>query len=173
MKKLVVALLGLSAACAFAAPNYKNSSSYKSMYECASESLKTDSESDPLTSCIGNSHDPSKAEIQAAKDATRDFAKAKANANANAKSSSNSTCEFSYAIWEANGSRADNWEEGPQKETSLRMLARLMPSRDMRLYDANGREIPASSYSRWFVKKGHDFQLSDVAKKTCSKKQIG
>ncbi|MFY9811608.1 hypothetical protein [Aquabacterium sp.] len=167
MKKLVVALLGLSAACAFAAPNYKNSSSYKSMYECASESLKIDSESDPLISCIGNSHDPSKAEIQAAKDATRDFAKAKANA------SSKSTCEFSYAIWEANGSRADDWEEGPQKETSLRTVAMLMSSRDLRLYDANGREIPASIYSRWFVKKGYDFQLSDVAKKTCSKKQIG
>lgn len=167
MKKLVIALLGLSSACAFAAPNYKNSSTYKSSYDCAMEALKEDSSASPIAYCIGNSHDPSKVELQAFADAARDLAKAKANV------SSKSTCEFSYAIWEANGSRADDWEEGPQKETSLRTVALLMSSRDLRLYDASGREIPANVYNRWFVKKGRDFQLSDIAKKTCSKKQIG
>lgn len=162
MKKQFFALIGLSAACAFASPNYKDSNDYKSAYKCAKEGLKEGF--GPVSFCVGNSRDPSKVEEQAYKDAEREFLKS-------AKSNQIS-CEFGYAVWVANGSRSDNWAEGPQNATTLREVANLMP-REMSFFDKDGKKISNEISGRWFVKKGYEFRISDEAKKSCSEKQLG
>lgn len=160
--KFFFALISLSAACAFASPNYKDSNDYKSAYKCATEGLKEGF--GPVSFCVGNSRDPSKVEEQAYKDAERAFLKG--------EKSNQISCEFGYAVWMANGSRSDNWAEGPQKATTLREVINLMP-REMNFFDKDGRNISNEIASRWFVKKGYEFRISDEAKKSCSKKQLG
>ena len=162
MKKRFIALISLSAVCAFASPNYKESNDYKSAYKCAIEGLKEGSS--PVSFCVGNSRDPSKVEEKAYKDAEQDFLKS--------VKSNKISCEFGYAVWMANGSRSDNWEEGPQKAKTLREAINLMP-REMKFFDKDGKQIPNEIASRWFVKKGDEFRISDEAKKSCSKSQLG
>ncbi len=51
--------------------NYKKTREYKDAFACGKESLQNDpSGNSAVPYCIGNSHDPSKIEMQAFKDAT-------------------------------------------------------------------------------------------------------
>ncbi|MFL9925046.1 hypothetical protein PQR62_12280 [Herbaspirillum lusitanum] len=52
------------------ASDYKNTRAYKDAFACGKESLEADPSGNSAVSyCIGNSHDPSKVELQAFKDA--------------------------------------------------------------------------------------------------------
>jgi hypothetical protein len=67
----ISALLGASMNAHAKTANYKNTRAYKDAFACGKESLQSDpSGNSAVPYCIGNSHDPSKVEMQAFKDAT-------------------------------------------------------------------------------------------------------
>ena len=147
----------------------KNSRTYKDAYACGIEAIKDGSANSIVSFCIGNSHDPSKTEMQGFNDAI-----------ANTRNSEKpAACTFGYGIYEANGSRSDNFEEGPQKINSMRQIAELMPSRDFTIYDQSGRTISGEQVNKWFyVISSNQYGVTKIgltkfALKNCSKKQLG
>lgn len=167
MKKCLFILFVFLSPFAFSAADNKANPIYKSSYECGMDFFKANgAKESPIPSCVGNSHDPSKLELQAYKDAERDYL-----AGVPAKASS---CNFGYGVWVASGSRADNSLEGPQRVPTLREIARLLTvAREVKFYDLQGRGIPIETVNHWFTKKGETISVSDEAKKTCTKKQTG
>lgn len=107
-KGLIFTILILAAAAANAAQTGKNSAEYKEAYRCATESFKENA-SGPASYCVGNSRDPSRLELKAYADAERDL---KSGA---ASKKTAGACSFGYGSWVADGSRADDFLEGPQK----------------------------------------------------------
>ena len=89
------------------------------------------------------------------------------------------TCAFSHGIYEANGSRSDNFEEGPQKITSMRQIAELMPSRDFTIYDQEGKPISKEDVNKLFyIISSNQYGINKIgltkfALQNCSKKQLG
>ena len=172
-KQIQISLLVLSLSyMAYAsASGYRNTPEYKDAYKCATDSFKEGYGPGPAAFCVGNSRDPSKIEERAYKDAERDFSTKSASANI--------SCSFSYAVWVATGSHSDGFVEGPQKETSLRQVVKLLPGREdsMQLFDRNGNKISDDEINRLIIKSkeqyGFSYRLSNEAKKTCSKKQLG
>lgn len=66
-------VIGISSSAGAQQANYKNTRAYKDAYACGKESLQSDPTGNSTVSyCIGNSHDPSKIELQAFKDAVSD-----------------------------------------------------------------------------------------------------
>lgn len=166
---LAAALLCVFSTGSFAASG-TNSKEYKAAYECATESFKDEYGSGPVTYCVGNSRNPSKIEMKAYADAERDFRN---------KKTAGHGCAFGYATWVANGSHADGFEEGTVRETSLRKIAAILPGREDRImfYDKNGNGIAVPTIRSWFVvstKNGsNSYRVSEQAKNTCTRKQIG
>lgn len=163
------------------AGNYKNTQSYKYAYSCGLEAAKDASNTSVnaiASSCVGNSHEPDKIEMLGYKDA---FAYArKGNRTGGSIGIQSSTCTFAYGVYIANGSRADSFEEGPQKVKTMKMVARIWPGREFKIFDANGRQISNDLLKQWFYVVKRDqygevevLGLTSQAKKTCSKKQIG
>lgn len=150
----------------------RNSRTYKDAYACGIEAIKnshTDTAESLVSYCIGNSHDPSKTELQGFNDAI-----------ANMKNSSKpTTCTFGYGIYEANGSRSDNFEEGPKKINSMRQVAEMMPGRDFKIYDQSGKQVSNEQVNQWFyVINSNQYGITKVgltkfALKNCSNKQLG
>ncbi len=169
--KLGLLILSLSCMTYASASGYKNTPEYKDAYKCATDSFKEGYGSGPAAFCVGNSRDPSKIEEKAYKDAEKDFS--------TKSTSANGSCSFSYAVWVATGSHADDFLEGPQKETSLRQVIKLFPGREdsMQLFDKDGNKISDDVVNRLIIKSkeeyGFSYRLSSEAKKTCSKKQLG
>ncbi len=149
----------------------KNSDEYKNAYSCGIEAAKNGSTSvnSIVSYCIGNSHDPSRTEIQGLNDAVFNVRNSKKPA----------TCAFSHGIYEANGSRSDNFEEGPQKITSMRQIAELMPSRDFTIYDQEGKPISKEDVNKLFyIISSNQYGINKIgltkfALQNCSKKQLG
>lgn len=163
------ALLGAGLSAHAQPANYKNSREYQDAYKCGKESLDSDpTGNSTVMYCVGNSHDPSKIEMQGFKDAVAD-----ARHGAAPPATQPAGCTFGYGIYQANGSRADGFEEGPQKVTTMKMVARLAPGREFRIFDAKGQPIPLDIVRQWFTGNGQDIRLTPLALKTCSKKQIG
>lgn len=164
---------GQSAAAGASATAAANTSAeYQQAYKCGIEVLAADPSSDPLVSCVGNSHDPSKDEERGFADAKRNFFAEKAH--------SQGTCPFAYAIWIADGSHADDFVEGPKKETTLRAVLNILPSREDKttFYDKSGAVIDQSTAASWFTATTgqygeRTYHLSNMAKKSCSKQQLG
>jgi hypothetical protein len=172
MKKIIIAtLLSSFAVCASAAGTNSPAQDYKYGYKMCMDYLKDD----PTSNCVnltGNSYEPSKAEYRGRADAERDFAAMRK------KYIATSGCTFGYAVWEATGSHADNWLEGPQRIATMRETARMASfNKHPVVYDQNGAGVSAEQVNRWFVVKkvkGYDqVSLTPEAFKTCSKKQIG
>ncbi len=69
MKKYVLAFTIFYSVFSFAETSYKSSSEYKEAYSCASTYFKEVGRDSPIPYCIGNSHDPSRIELMAFKDA--------------------------------------------------------------------------------------------------------
>ncbi|MNR20149.1 hypothetical protein D3C85_1369770 [compost metagenome] len=90
-----------------------------------------------------------------------------------AAASQGTPCTFGYGVYQANGSRSDNFEEGPQKVLTMKQVAHLATGREFQVYDTNGKLIPLSILQQWFVGNANEIRLSPLALKTCSKKQIG
>lgn len=166
------------------AESIKNSREYREAYACGlrtvkeqyDESVKNGYKLDANSAvafCVGNSYDPSRVQMQAYRDAV------KAAVAARTKPSSNLACTFGYGVYQANGSRVDGFEEGLQKITTMRQLARMLPGRIFSLYDQAGRPISAEQAKQWFYvistnKYGvTDIGLTKQALQTCSKKQLG
>lgn len=149
----------------------KNSDDYKNAYSCGIEAAKNGSTdvNSIISFCIGNSHDPSKTEIQGFNDAIFNVRNSKKLA----------TCTFGYGIYEANGSRSDNFEEGPQKITSMRQIAELMPSRDFTIYDQAGKPFSKEEVNKLFyIVSSNQYGINKIgltkfALQNCSKKQLG
>lgn len=165
-KGLIFTILSLAAAAANAAQTGKNSAEYKEAYRCATESFRENA-SGPASYCVGNSRDPSRLELKAYADAERDL---KSGA---ASKKTAGACSFGYGSWVADGSRADDFLEGPQKAKTLREVAQLLPGRTIRFFDQHGQPISVDIVKNWFVMKGNTVSVSPEAKKTCSRKQIG
>lgn len=77
MRKCILAFFGFCSALSFAGASvgadYKNSATYKDAYSCAVKSFKEMGNKDSIFGyCIGNSHDPSKIELIAFRDAKKD-----------------------------------------------------------------------------------------------------
>lgn len=158
------------------AADYKNTRSYKDAYSCGVAELKDGSPRDVgslIATCVGNSHDPDKAEIQGFRDAIS------ASRGKQSAVDSGITCSFAYGVYEANGSRADDFLEGAQKVTTMKMVARLWPGRQFVIYDTRGARVPDETINQWFriTKQGpygiEEIRLTDYAKRICSKKQTG
>ncbi|WP_454690547.1 hypothetical protein [Achromobacter aloeverae] len=149
--------------------NYKNSREYKDAYKCGKESLESDPTGDSAVMfCVGNSHDPSKIEMQGFKDAVAD-----ARLGTRARAAQPAGCTFGYGVYQANGSHADGFEEGPQKITTMKMVAHLAPGREFQIFDIHGQPIPIDIVQQWFTGNKNEIKLTPLALTTCSKKQIG
>lgn len=159
--RFVLIAFVIASASAYAGGTGKNSAEYKEAYKCGYEGLLAGSGG--AAYCVGNSRDPSRLEMSAYADAERDF-KARSKAPG---------CSFGYGLWVAGGSRADDFLEGPQKATTLKAVANLLPGREFKFFDKNGRPVPVEIAQRWFIRKGHSFSVSPEARKTCSKGQLG
>ncbi|RSE74712.1 hypothetical protein [Achromobacter denitrificans] len=160
-------LLGAGANALAQSANYKNSREYQDAYACGKESLESDPSGNSAVSfCVGNSRDPSKIEMQAYKDAATAAKRGPAAAQSPA-------CTFGYGVYQANGSRADNFEEGPQKVTTMKQVALLASGREIQVFDAQGKSIPLNILQQWFKSTAKGISLTPLALKTCSKKQIG
>ncbi len=163
------ALLAISGPAAAQPANYKNTREYKEAYKCGKESLESDPSGNSTVSyCVGNSHDPSKIEMQGFKDAVAD-----AKRGPSASAAQPPACTFGYGVYQANGSRADGFEEGPRKVTTMKMVAMMAPGREFQIYDVKGQRIPNSILQQWFAGNATEIRLTPLALKTCSKKQIG
>lgn len=165
----------------------------KGSYNCAVDVLKSgdaDANVNSLAaSCIGNSHDPDRSEIQAFKDAIRDVTGSRkqqptqphdintlkpitTNTEAN-------PCPFAYGVYMANGSHADNFEEGPQRVSTMKMTARMLPGREFTIYGVDGKPLPNQVVNQLFYVAKKDqygattIGITDYAKKYCTKKQLG
>ncbi|MFM0522094.1 hypothetical protein PQR08_32235 [Caballeronia jiangsuensis] len=171
-KLLVATLLGSFAVCASASPN-KEAREYKDAYACSMESFKSGYGAGPAGYCVGNSRDPSKLEERAYADAERDFRTGKT------KQTAAVGCTFGYAVWQASGSHADDFLEGPQRVATMRETAKLASAnKQPAIYDQNGAGVPVEQINHWFsAKKINQWEtkvtLTPEALKTCSKKQIG
>lgn len=134
---------------------------YSDAYNCSMESLQVGG-SGGAASCVGNARDPSAIEIRAYADAERDF-KARANGTAN--------CTFEFAVWIANGSRVDDFQEGAQTLTKLSDVAFwISKNRDVYIYDSNGNKINPAIINQWFVRQGEEVYLTAQARKQCPDK---
>lgn len=161
---LLVALMGAAAPTAFAVNT--SSKEYKEAYACGIEAVKA--EMGPVAFCVGNAYDPSPTQMNAYAAAERDAKKGGSSAVV-----VDNACPFAYGLYQANGSHADGFAEGPQKILTLRNVAHMISGRSITLYDSKNQIIPASLANSLFVKKGDDFVVSSVAQKNCSKKQLG
>lgn len=168
----VVVTLSAIPASSYAAGNIKNTPDYRNAYQCATDAL-AHHDVDPkggengLTMyCIGNSHDPSKAELQGFRDAIRGerpIAQAAPTA-----------CTFAYGVYEANGSHADGFAEGRQTIRTLKEVAWAIQAHQVALYDRNNQPISSDVSRHWFVSKnGIEWKISPEARKACSRQQIG
>ncbi|MCY1532276.1 hypothetical protein D9M68_675390 [compost metagenome] len=158
-------LLGASPNALAHPANYKNTREYQDAFACGKESLESDPSGNSAVSyCVGNSRDPSRIEMQAYKDAVTAAKRPAAQATA---------CTFGYGVYQANGSRADNFEEGPQKVTTMKQVALLASGREIQVFDAQGRSIPLNILQQWFKGTAKGISLTPLALKTCSKQQIG
>ncbi|WP_288841648.1 hypothetical protein [uncultured Deefgea sp.] len=166
LRTLVVAVLGMAMATAHAANT--SSKEYKEAYACGLEAMKAGG-SGAVSYCVGNSYDPSPTQMKAYAAAERD---AKQGSSA-AAGTSGSTCTFAYGLYEADGSRADGFAEGPTKIPTLRNVAHMASGRTITLYGTNNKPISVALANSWFTQKGADIVVSSVALKTCSKKQLG
>jgi len=169
MKKFaILSCIAIFSASAHAAPAARTSKEYNEAYKCAMEAFVSGYGAGPAGYCVGNSRDPSSVEQKAYKSAEIDFRK-----KANPVLTGANGCSFSYGTYIANGSHADNFEEGPQKIASMKQVARLMGSRDISLFDKTDQPIPRETASLWFKKKTpYEWVLTPEAVKSCSKKQV-
>ena len=170
-KKAILAL------CVFAAFNVsplahaQGSDEYQAAFDCALESFKNGYSGGAAAYCVGNSRDPSAVEERAYANVEKAF-----KAGMSVGTANDNACSFGYAVYVANGSRADNWAEGPQRIDTLKQVAMWWPGRDMSFYTPQGEYIDISIAGTWFVWKDQSQQelvVSDQALQTCSTNQIG
>ncbi|MAB23131.1 MAG: hypothetical protein CMK78_01880 [Pseudomonadales bacterium] len=101
--------------------------------------------------------------MKAFADAERDFKAGNLNVS--------SQCPFEFAVWMANGSRSDGFEEGAQLLATLTDVANLLSvSRDVFLYDINGNRITASVANQWFAQQDGSVVVSQEAAQQCPDK---
>ncbi|MBA6421185.1 hypothetical protein ACS8E9_05410 [Pseudomonas neustonica] len=135
---------------------------YSEAYTCGLEAF-TEGASGPVSYCVGNSYDPSTLQMKAFADAERDFKAGNLNVS--------SQCPFEFAVWMANGSRSDGFEEGAQLLATLTDVANLLSvSRDVFLYDINGNRITASVANQWFAQQDGSVVVSQEAAQQCPDK---
>jgi hypothetical protein len=170
MKNLaILSCIAISFASVHAAPAPSTSKEYNEAYKCAMEAFASGYTAGPAGYCVGNSRDPSSIEQKAYKTAEIAFRK-----KANPAPTGANSCPFAYGTYIANGSHADNFEEGPQRIANMKQIARMMTGREISLFDKNNQPIPRETASLWFKKKTpYEWVLTPEALKSCSKKQIG
>ncbi|NIE63160.1 hypothetical protein [Burkholderia sp. Ax-1719] len=178
MKKLYVLLaaaISTISASSYASSNVKTSAEYHGAYQCASDAIAhhdvdaKDGANGMTTYCIGNSHDPSRVELQAFKDAIRD-----SRSQVGTQTTGPIACTFAYALYDANGSHADGFLEGRQTIHTLKEVAWAIQAHQVALFDRSNRPIPSDVASHWFISKnGTEWKISPEARKTCSRQQLG
>lgn len=142
--------------------SYTSADEYTADYNCAMEAY-TEGFSGPVSYCIGNAYDPSPETLKAYADAKRDFEAG--------KSGLQKSCDFSFGIWMATGSRADGFAEGAQPINTLTEAAGIITSgRSVYFYNDQGIKISDKEASLWFVRKGDTIAVSDEAAGTCPDK---
>lgn len=132
---------------------------YKQGAECAKEAFEYDSEYPSISYCIGNAYDPSE-EMERGFDET--IAKLKTSENSQ-------KCQMKFAVYIADGSRADQFVLGPvMVSDSKELLLEINRGKEMRFYGFPANELTAKDVNPMFAQKNGQWEYTEFGRK-CAK----